>query len=146
MVRKGTCTFFYIAVDTPNLCTLLVPTPFIKSYTALCNVIGPIAIDFTFIHCTYVLYIFNIKVEISYLMVYRFCRHTCSCMMVWRLTIIEVETGCQIIKIRQALTYMWLKTTSCIFELDYLPVAIFVKPIETLDGVYSCIHALIRGK
>jgi hypothetical protein len=82
LVRKGTCTFFYIAVDTPKLCTLLVPTPFIKSYTALCNVLGPIAIDFTFIHCTYVLYIFNIKVEISYLTVYRFCRHTCSCMMV----------------------------------------------------------------
>jgi len=33
-----------------------------------------------------------------------------------------------------------------IFELFHLPVVIFLKPIETLDGVYTCTHALTRGK
>jgi len=66
--------------------------------------------------CLYILHIhfkniFNVKAEISYLMVYSFCMHSCSCIMVWRLTMIEAATSCQIIKIRQALSYVWLKTT-----------------------------------
>jgi len=69
LVRKGKYTIFLFTSQWiyKELRILFVPTTFTKTYTVLYNVLGPIAIDFTFIHCTY---IFNVNEEISYLMVH----------------------------------------------------------------------------
>ena len=48
------CIFLHRSGYAKTLRILLVPTIFIKIYTALYNVLGPIAIGFAFIYCTYI--------------------------------------------------------------------------------------------
>jgi hypothetical protein len=52
------CIYLHRSGYKKKLRILLLPTIFIKSCTALYDVIESIAIDFTFIHCTYILTIF----------------------------------------------------------------------------------------
>jgi len=76
------------------------------------NVLGPISIDYTFIHCIYIFNVFVMKKgEICCPLVLSFCMHSCSCKMAWWWPLLEVETSCQVINNWNGVCCAWLQAS-----------------------------------